>query len=86
MGGTHVFCWLSEADISAPDEDRISSSVQGVAEVSIYSAPCGLMRIVLPDHDTAREVFSLLTRYEVSPYHVEDILEDREINATLYFL
>ncbi|MBO5042352.1 MAG: hypothetical protein J6D87_05250 [Clostridia bacterium] len=75
IGGVQTFCWLVRTD-----------SLPATFSVMMYSAPCGLMDIRLFDEETAKEVFHLFTKYEVSPYHAEDIIEDREIRASIRFL
>ena len=82
VSGTHVFCWLCQGD---PVRTRTDLAALPPL-VCIYSSPCGIIRLQFQDDDTAAEVFSLITRYEVSPYHVEDILEDRDLNFTLQYL
>ncbi len=79
IGGVQTFCWLVKTN-------RHHNEPPATFSVLMYSAPCGLMEIKLLDRETAQEVFNLFTRYEVSPYHVEDIIEDREINASIRFL
>ncbi len=79
IGGVQTFCWLVRTD-------HHHKELPAAFSVLMYSAPCGLMEIKLLDRETAQEVFNLFTRYEVSPYHVEDIIEDREINASIRFL
>lgn len=75
IGGVQTFCWLVRTDTRP-----------ATFSVMMYSAPCGLMEIRPCDEETAEEVFHLFTKYEVSPYHAEDIIEDREIRASIRFL
>ena len=80
IGGTHVFCWLCEPyGENAAAEDYIVT-------VCLYSSPCGLLSLEFDDCHTAEGVFDLIVRYEISPYHMEDILEDREIHTTIRYL
>ena len=79
IGGVQTYCWLIRTDPRLTD--RTSSF-----SILMYSLPCGLIKIGFPDLPTAEEVFSLFSKYEVSPYHAEDIIEDREIPATIRFL
>ena len=84
LGGVQVYCWRCRGGTPFIAEGLPSTNDSHT--VCLYSAPCGLVCIDLPDEAVALEVFELMTRYEVSPYHAEDILEDREIPAVFHFL
>ncbi|MBE6586531.1 MAG: hypothetical protein E7645_08475 [Ruminococcaceae bacterium] len=86
IADTLVYCWLCEAtseDSSGHHRLRINRTVH---EVYLYSAPCGMLRISSPSTEIAEKVFSLLVKYDVSPYHAEDILEDQELPVRIQYL
>lgn len=90
VGETRVICWLCENSRRDPSVEGERTDPKEVPDqgysVGIYSAQSGLLRVDFSCRAVAREVFDLLIRFEISPYHVEDVLEDREITAEIRYL
>lgn len=76
VGRTRVRCWICACSgvAGVTDEDR---------RVILYGEGVGLMEIKPPTPELAEEIFALLTKYGLSLYHVEDVLEDRGIPASI---
>ena len=84
LGSVQVMCWLCEGII--PDLQSYDGQDGYTHSVGLYSLQNGLVCLDFKSALEAREVFSLMTRYEVSPYHAEDVLEDREIAVRIRYL
>ncbi len=79
VGHTRVRCWMCAC---LPKGARSEEPLQD-HRVILYGEGVGLMEIRPTDPEDADEIFALLTKYSLSLYHVEDVLEDREISATI---
>lgn len=85
IADTTVYCWLCRS-AEDTDPDHPLRPPKALHAVYLYSAPCGLLRITAPTAEMAEDIFSLMVTYDVSPYHAEDVLEDRELPVTVQYL
>ena len=83
LGGVYVSCWLCEGLIPDTMPDSVRSALGYTHSVVVYSIQNGIISLDFKSLSEALEVFALLTRYEISPYHIEDVLEDRELVALI---
>lgn len=86
LNTVRVVCWLCEGIIPGAMGDEAQNEVVYTHTVGLYSHQSGLVCLDFKSFASALEAFSLLTRYEVSPYHAEDVLEDRDIVARIRYL
>ncbi len=79
VGHRRVTCWLCEhrSPVTDPREDGNAL----VYRIVVYGEGSCLMTITTDMDTVAETVFNLLIKYELSPYHVEDVLEDRGIKV-----
>lgn len=80
VGHRRVTCWLCEhrSPVAAPREESKRPSSYRVV---VYGEGDCLMTIATDTDTVAATIFDLLVKYELSPYHVEDVLEDQGIEA-----
>ncbi len=86
VGNVRVFGWLLEGSLLQGTAYTPQSEEKFTHTVGLYSLQNGFVCLDFKSLPQAHEAFSLLTRYEVSPYHAEDVLEDREIFARIRYL
>ncbi|MBQ9780741.1 MAG: hypothetical protein IJW00_07325 [Clostridia bacterium] len=82
VGQTRVYCWLCKYDAQSKEEGKLGTGRSlPSCRLIMYAGQTCLMFIETATLEEGELIFDLMRRYELSPYHVEDVLEDRELQA-----
>ena len=78
VGQTRVYCWFCTYDAQSGEGCSLP-----LCRLIMYAGQTCLMCIETASFEEGELIFDLMRRYELSPYHVEDVLEDRELQANI---